>query len=137
MPGIFLAAATQRTRRIRLGPCVYCLPLYDPLRLIEEVCMLDQLSRGRFDFGVGRGIVPYEMAYFDLHHLETEEIYEEALEVILQGLTSEVLDHRGRALHVPEGPDDPAALPAAAPAALVRAGPRRRRGVGGHQPRAT
>jgi alkanesulfonate monooxygenase SsuD/methylene tetrahydromethanopterin reductase-like flavin-dependent oxidoreductase (luciferase family) len=95
VPGIFLAAATQRTRRIRLGPCVYCLPLYDPLRLIEEVCMLDHLSRGRFDFGVGRGIVPYEMAYFDLHHLETEEIYEEALEVVLQGLTSEVLEHRG------------------------------------------
>ena len=68
VPGIFLAAATQRTRKIRLGPCVYCLPLYDPLRLIEEVCMLDQLSRGRFDFGVGRGIVPYEMAYFNLHH---------------------------------------------------------------------
>ena len=95
VPGIFLAAATQRTRRIRLGPCVYCLPLYDPLRLIEEVCMLDQLSRGRFDFGVGRGIVPYEMAYFNLHHLETEEIYREGLEVILQGLTSDVLEHRG------------------------------------------
>jgi len=95
VPGIFLAAATQRTRRLRLGPCVYCLPLYDPLRLIEEVCMLDQLSRGRFDFGVGRGIVPYEMAYFNLHHLETEEIYREALEVILEGLTSDVLDHRG------------------------------------------
>jgi alkanesulfonate monooxygenase SsuD/methylene tetrahydromethanopterin reductase-like flavin-dependent oxidoreductase (luciferase family) len=95
VPGIFLAAATQRTRRIRLGPCVYCLPLYDPLRLIEEVCMLDQLSRGRFDLGVGRGIVPYEMAYFNLHHLETEEIYREALEVILQGLTGEVLEHRG------------------------------------------
>src|SRR5256886_6796178 len=83
------------SRRIRLGPCVYCLPLYDPLRLIEEVCMLDQLSRGRFDFGVGRGIVPYEIAYFGLHHLETEEIYREALEVILQGLTADVLDHRG------------------------------------------
>jgi alkanesulfonate monooxygenase SsuD/methylene tetrahydromethanopterin reductase-like flavin-dependent oxidoreductase (luciferase family) len=95
VPGIFLAAASQRTRRIRLGPCVYCLPLYDPLRLIEEVCMLDHLSRGRFDFGVGRGIVPYEMAYFNLHHLETEEIYREALEVILQGLTSDVLEHRG------------------------------------------
>jgi alkanesulfonate monooxygenase SsuD/methylene tetrahydromethanopterin reductase-like flavin-dependent oxidoreductase (luciferase family) len=95
VPGIFLAAASQRTRRIRLGPCVYCLPLYNPLRLIEEVCMLDQLSRGRFEFGVGRGIVPYEMAYFDLHHLETEEIYHETLEVVLQGLTSEVLEHRG------------------------------------------
>jgi alkanesulfonate monooxygenase SsuD/methylene tetrahydromethanopterin reductase-like flavin-dependent oxidoreductase (luciferase family) len=95
VPGVFLAAASQRTRRIRLGPCVYCVPLYDPLRLIEEVCMLDQISCGRFDFGVGRGIVPYEMAYFNLHHLETEEIYREALEVVLQGLTHEVLDHRG------------------------------------------
>ena len=95
VPGIFLAAATQRTRRIRLGPCVYCLPLYDPLRLIEEICMLDHLSNGRFDFGVGRGIVPYEMAYFNLHHLETEEIYREALEVILHGLTNDVLEHRG------------------------------------------
>ncbi len=95
VPGVFLAAASQRTRRIRLGPCVYCLPLYNPLRLIEEVCMLDHLSRGRFDFGVGRGIVPYEMAYFDLHHLETEEIYRETLEIVLQGLTSDVLDHRG------------------------------------------
>jgi alkanesulfonate monooxygenase SsuD/methylene tetrahydromethanopterin reductase-like flavin-dependent oxidoreductase (luciferase family) len=57
--------------------------------------MLDQLTRGRFDFGVGRGIVPYEMAYFGLHHLETEEIYQETLAVVLQGLTSEVLDHRG------------------------------------------
>jgi alkanesulfonate monooxygenase SsuD/methylene tetrahydromethanopterin reductase-like flavin-dependent oxidoreductase (luciferase family) len=95
VPGIFLAAASQRTRRIRLGPCVYCLPLYDPLRLIEEVCMLDQLTRGRFDFGVGRGIVPYEMAYFNLHHLETEEIYKETLEIVLRGLQSTVLDHRG------------------------------------------
>src|SRR5262245_51000318 len=94
-PGIFLAAASQRTRRIRLGPCVYCLPLYDPLRLIEEVCMLDHLSHGRFDFGVGRGIVPYEMAYFNLHHLETEEIYRETIELVLRGLTSDVLDNRG------------------------------------------
>jgi len=95
VPGVFLAAATQRTRRIRLGPCVYILPLYDPVRLIEEICMLDHLSQGRFDLGVGRGIVPYEMAYFGFHHLETEEIYREALEVVLQGLTSDVLDYRG------------------------------------------
>jgi alkanesulfonate monooxygenase SsuD/methylene tetrahydromethanopterin reductase-like flavin-dependent oxidoreductase (luciferase family) len=95
VPGLFLAAASQRTRRVRLGPCVYCLPLYNPLRLIEEVCMLDQLTRGRFDFGVGRGIVPYEMAFFDLHHLETEDIYRETLEIVMQGLTSDVLEHRG------------------------------------------
>ena len=43
-PGIFLAAAAQRTRRLRLGPLVYTLALYQPLRVIEEICMLDQLS---------------------------------------------------------------------------------------------
>src|SRR5262245_53179727 len=95
VPGVFLAAATQRTRRIRLGPCVYILPLYDPVRLIEEICMLDHLSQGRFDLGVGRGIVPSEMAYFGFHHLETEAIYRGAREIILRGLTSAVPAYRG------------------------------------------
>src|ERR1700759_4474324 len=63
-PGLFLTAAAQRTRRIRLGPLVYLLPLYNPLRLIEEVCMLDQISGGRLELGVGRGVTPYELKYF-------------------------------------------------------------------------
>ena len=46
-PGLFLAAMAQRTTRLRFGPMVYLLPFYHPLRLIEEVCMLDQLSGGR------------------------------------------------------------------------------------------
>ena len=94
-PGIFLAAAAQRTRRIRLGPLVYILPLYDPLRLIEEVCMLDHLSAGRFQLGVGRGVSAFELAYFGVGHLDSQAIYEEALEVLRKGLASEVLDHRG------------------------------------------
>ena len=55
-PGIFLSAVAQRTQRIRLGPLVYLLPLYNPLRLIWEIWMLDELSKGRFQLGVGRGI---------------------------------------------------------------------------------
>src|SRR5262245_30276313 len=54
-PSVFLAAAAQRTRRIRFGPLVYLLPLYSPLRLIGEICMLDHLSGGRLEVGVGRG----------------------------------------------------------------------------------
>ena len=46
-PALFLAALTQRTSRIRFGPMAYLLPLYHPLRLIEELCMLDHLSDGR------------------------------------------------------------------------------------------
>src|SRR5262249_51141982 len=59
VPGVFLGAVARSTRRIRFGPLVYLLPLYSPLRLIEEIGMLDQLSHGRLDVGVGRGISPF------------------------------------------------------------------------------
>jgi len=63
-PSLFLAAAAQRTRRIKIGPLIYILPLYHPLRLIEEICMLDNLSSGRFMLGMGRGISPIEAGFF-------------------------------------------------------------------------
>ena len=59
-PALFFAALAQRTRKLRFGPLVYLLPFYHPLRLIEEVCMLDQMSGGRFQLGVGRGVSMYE-----------------------------------------------------------------------------
>src|SRR5437588_12480717 len=54
-PSVFLSQAFARTRTLRMGPLVYVLPLYHPLRLYEEVCMLDHLSGGRLLLGVGRG----------------------------------------------------------------------------------
>ena len=57
-PSVFLSAVAQRTKRLRFGPLVYLLPMYHPVRLIDEICMLDQMSGGRFMLGVGRGISP-------------------------------------------------------------------------------
>ncbi|HEX9462657.1 MAG TPA: LLM class flavin-dependent oxidoreductase [Alphaproteobacteria bacterium] len=94
-PSVFLAAAIQRTRRLRLGPLVYTLPLYNPLRLIEEICMLDQMSGGRLELGVGRGISPIEVGFHGLSADQTPRMYVEALQVILKGLAGPVLDHRG------------------------------------------
>jgi len=54
-PNLFLAAVAQRTRRIRLGALSYVMPLYEPIRLLEEICMLDQLSGVRLELGLGRG----------------------------------------------------------------------------------
>jgi len=54
-PNLFLSPVAQRTRRIRLGPLSYILPMYEPIRLLEEICMLDQLSGGRFELGLSRG----------------------------------------------------------------------------------
>jgi alkanesulfonate monooxygenase SsuD/methylene tetrahydromethanopterin reductase-like flavin-dependent oxidoreductase (luciferase family) len=95
-PALFLTAAAQRTRRIRLGPLVYLLPLYHPLRLIEEVCMLDHLSNGRLELGVGRGVSPYELRYFGVDAAEARAIFQEALAVLIAGLTQERLTFEGR-----------------------------------------
>ena len=95
-PALFLTAATQRTRRIRLGPLVYLLPLYDPLRLIEEVAMLDQLSGGRLELRVGRGVSPYELRNFGVDPENSRPMFEEALAVLLAGLTQERLNFAGR-----------------------------------------
>ncbi len=95
-PALFLSAAAQRTKHIRLGPLGYLLPLYNPLRLIEEVCMLDQLSNGRLDLGFGRGISPYELGYFGVDPSESRAIMEETLAVVVQGLTQERLTYLGK-----------------------------------------
>ncbi len=94
-PSVFLAAAAQRTRRIRLGPLVYLLPLYSPLRLIGEICMLDNLSGGRLELGVGRGVSPYEVGYHGFDPARTRPMFQEALDVLVAGMTSTRLTYRG------------------------------------------
>ena len=61
---IFIAAASQITKTIRFGPMVKLLPLHHPLRILEDMCVTDQLTGGRLDFGVGRGVAPIEHAWF-------------------------------------------------------------------------
>lgn len=95
-PSLFLASAAQRTRRIRLGPLVHLLPLYNPLRLVEEICMLDHLTRGRLELGVGRGVSPFELALFNVDIGESRDIFREALEIVLGGLATGKVSHRGR-----------------------------------------
>ncbi len=94
-PSVFLAAVAQRTRRLRFGPLVYLLPFYHPLRLLEEICMLDQMSGGRLEFGLGRGISPMEAHYYGVDHARAQAQFEEAFEVILRGLRSEELSFVG------------------------------------------
>jgi len=95
-PSVFLSAVAQRTQRLRFGPLVWPMPLYHPLRLIEEICMLDHLSRGRLELGFGRGAVPTEIEYYGGKPEEAQEIYSEAVELVLAGLTRKVLDFQGK-----------------------------------------
>jgi alkanesulfonate monooxygenase SsuD/methylene tetrahydromethanopterin reductase-like flavin-dependent oxidoreductase (luciferase family) len=93
---VFLAAAARSTSQIKLCPCIYVLPLHHPLRLIEEICMLDHLSAGRLEVGVGRGGVLE--AYFWGSDWDTERNflkYKETLEIIRLGLSNESLTYQG------------------------------------------
>ena len=95
-PSVYLASVIQRTRRLRIGPLVYLLPLYHPLRLLEEVCMLDNLSGGRFQLGVGRGISPFELGYYGQLPEQAKEVFEENLCILQQGLSNDTLSYEGR-----------------------------------------
>src|SRR5690606_14113404 len=94
-PGVFFSAVSQRTARLKFGPLVYLLPIYNPLRLVEEVAMLDALSNGRFQLGVGRGVSPIELGFHGLDMAEQRARFDEALEVLRRGLSSDVLDFEG------------------------------------------
>jgi alkanesulfonate monooxygenase SsuD/methylene tetrahydromethanopterin reductase-like flavin-dependent oxidoreductase (luciferase family) len=94
-PSVLLSAVAQRTKRLNFGPLVYTLPLYHPIRLIEEICMLDQMSGGRFQFGVGKGISPIEVAYYGLDPGKLGKMFIEAFDVLMRGLQSRTLDFEG------------------------------------------
>jgi alkanesulfonate monooxygenase SsuD/methylene tetrahydromethanopterin reductase-like flavin-dependent oxidoreductase (luciferase family) len=95
VPGVYLGALARATSRMRLGTLVYLLPLYSPLRLIEEICMLDHLSRGRLEVGVGRGVSPFELNFHKVAHDQSREIFMDAFACISAGLTSDTLSHAG------------------------------------------
>ncbi len=85
-PSVFLAAVAQRTKRLRFGPMVHVAPLYHPLRLLEEIGMLDQMSRGRLDMAFGRGALPAEVRFFDVDPAQSEKAFQEVVDFVLDGL---------------------------------------------------
>ena len=93
---VFLAAVTQRTSRLRIGPCVYVLPLHHPIRLIEEISMLDNLSGGRMDIGVGRGGVLEAFFWGQDADVEVNHArYVETLNILREGLSHDELTYKG------------------------------------------
>jgi alkanesulfonate monooxygenase SsuD/methylene tetrahydromethanopterin reductase-like flavin-dependent oxidoreductase (luciferase family) len=95
VPGVYLGAVARATKRMRLGPLVYLLPLYSPLRLIEEICMLDHLSYGRLDVGVGRGVSPYELKFHKVDHDQSRDIFIDAFKCLSAGLVTDDLSYKG------------------------------------------
>ncbi len=102
-PATVLSAMFQRTRRLRAGALTFCLPWHHPYRFYSEVCMLDQLSHGRLELGVGRGVSPIESRIFGLSSIEqSRERYRETLETFFAACASPTmkLDGIEAELHV-------------------------------------
>ena len=95
-PSLYLAAVARQTRRLRFGPLVYLLPMYHPIRLAEEIAMLDQLGRGRLDVGVGRGRSPIELASYGVDVPQAETMFDEAFEIVRRGVADGTVTFSGR-----------------------------------------
>ena len=101
MPSPFLiaAAAAQRTRRIGIGTAVTLLPLHDPLRVAEEAAMLDQLSGGRLQFGIGRGGFQQHYDGYGIPITDRQSRFDEALDVLRRAWRPEPLSFHGAHFH--------------------------------------
>jgi alkanesulfonate monooxygenase SsuD/methylene tetrahydromethanopterin reductase-like flavin-dependent oxidoreductase (luciferase family) len=95
-PSVFLSAAIQRTKTLQLGPLVYVLPLHHPLRLYEEICLLDHLSGGRLIVGVGRGGVLLEHQRYGIGPEDAPAMYHECFAVLMHAFKSDVVDFDGK-----------------------------------------
>jgi alkanesulfonate monooxygenase SsuD/methylene tetrahydromethanopterin reductase-like flavin-dependent oxidoreductase (luciferase family) len=94
-PNLMAASAAQRTRRLKLLIYGNLLPLHDPLRLAEELAMLDCLSNGRIVSGFARGI-PREHNVYRVPLRDSRARFEEAWEIVSRAWTEEVFSYTGR-----------------------------------------
>ena len=94
-PNVYLAALARETTRLRFGPMVYQLPLHHPIRLAQDAAMVDQLSRGRLEFGLGYGIHQHEFLRWKLPFGERRAMGLEAMDLILRAWTEESVTFEG------------------------------------------
>ncbi|WAL63468.1 LLM class flavin-dependent oxidoreductase [Amycolatopsis cynarae] len=90
-PEIFLAAAAERTRRIRLGTGVTSLAYHNPLWVADRMVLLDHLTRGRTMLGVGPGSLPTDSAMIGLTPTDTRELLDVNFDIVMRLLAGETV----------------------------------------------
>lgn len=103
-PLLMTAHCAALTKRIRLGPAVVVLPLHHPLRVVQEVGMLEVMSGGRLNLGIGTGHQPHEFRSFGVDLAARTEILQEGWDILEQGLATGVVAHDGAHYQIPETP---------------------------------
>ncbi len=101
-PAVIAGAVAARTSRIRIGIGVSLLPLHHPIKLAEEYGLVDAISNGRLDFGIGRGYMKKEYDWMGIPFEESHSRYHEAADFITQAWTSngEPMDFHGKHFNV-------------------------------------
>lgn len=94
-PLVVASAIAARTRRLRIGLAVHVLPLNNPLRIAEEAATLDQISEGRFEFGVGRSGFARSYDLYGVPYAESRPRFREALHIILEAWKGEPFSYHG------------------------------------------
>lgn len=134
-PEVFLGAVSQRTRNIRIGHGVRLLPFQfnPPIKLAEQAAVLDIMSNGRLEFGIGRSTTSAELDGFSVDYGRTRDEVKEALEIVLKAWQNEYLEHDGPLLKIPrrcvipkpiQRPHPPLWMACVAPDSYVMAGER-------------
>ncbi|MFN0071818.1 MAG: LLM class flavin-dependent oxidoreductase [Chloroflexota bacterium] len=95
-PSVYLTAIAMRTSTLRVGAMIWQIPFHNPLRLAEEVAMLDHLSHGRVEFGSGIGVHEHEFMRWGLNYYERAPQSAEAMEIILKAWTEPEVTYKGK-----------------------------------------
>jgi alkanesulfonate monooxygenase SsuD/methylene tetrahydromethanopterin reductase-like flavin-dependent oxidoreductase (luciferase family) len=106
----FLTWVAARTTRVRVGSMVVVFPWHDPLRVAEQVSVLDHLSGGRLILGIGRGLGRVEFEGFRVPMAESRARFVESAELLLRGLETGICEYEGRFVHQPRAVIRPAPL---------------------------
>ncbi len=121
-PQVMAAAIAARTSRIRIGTGVSVLPLHHPLRLANDFAMIDVLSNGRLDYGIGRGYSADEYASYGLSVTENRARFDEALEIIKQAWTQDTFSYEGTYYQIPSVQSVPNVIQRPHPPLYIAAG---------------
>jgi len=106
-PSVFLTAVARATSRLRIGAMMWQLPLYHPIRLAQEVAMLDQLSRGRVEFGTGIGVHEHEFIRWGVDYYQRAAISGEVLQIVKMAWTQDEVTFNGKYFHFDEALPQP------------------------------
>lgn len=106
-PSVYLTAVARETDSLRIGTMMWQLPFYNPMRLAQEVAMLDQLSRGRVEFGSGIGVHEHEFMRWGVDYYKRAAISDEVMKIVKMAWTQEEVTFSGDFFHFDEALPSP------------------------------